>query len=107
LGTSQFVPRGYEDVSLGSGSFLRLGAEVTQPLWYIDDGSTLVPFYAKALYGYGFGQTITALGDRGSSYSSVGAGIGLQFRFFYVLDVDLQIGAAFRFERDDVKVVWR
>lgn len=107
LGTNQFVPRGYEDVALGSGSFLRVGAEVTQPLWYIDDGSTLIPFYAKALYGYGFGQTMTALGDRGRSYSSVGAGLGLQFRFFYVLNFDVQIGVAFRLEQDDVDLVWR
>jgi hypothetical protein len=107
VGTSQFVPRGYEDVALGSGSFLRVGAEVTQPLWYIDDGSTLIPFYAKALYGYGFGQTLTTLGDRGRSYSSVGAGLGLQFRFFYVLNFDIQIGATFRLERDDVDLVWR
>jgi hypothetical protein len=107
VGTSPFVPRGYEDIALGSGSFLRLGAEVTQPLWYVDDGSTLIPFYAKALYGYGFGQTMTALGDTGTSYSSVGAGIGLKFRFFYVLDFDVQIGAAFRLEREDIGLVWR
>ncbi|PSQ61922.1 MAG: hypothetical protein BRD27_02760, partial [Bacteroidetes bacterium QH_10_64_19] len=107
IGTSQFVPRGYEDVALGSGSFLRVGAEVTQPLWYIDDGSTLIPFYAKALYGYGFGQTMTALGDEGASYSSVGAGIGLEFRFFYALDFDVQIGAAFRLGPEDIDLVWR
>ena len=107
IGTSQFVPRGYEDVALGSGSFLRVGAEVTQPLWYIDDGSTLIPFYAKALYGYGFGQTMTALGDEETSYSSVGAGIGLEFRFFYALDFDVQIGAAFRLGPEDIDLVWR
>ncbi|MEF8864804.1 MAG: hypothetical protein V5A20_03495 [Salinibacter sp.] len=107
LGTRQFVPRGYEDVSLGAGSFVRLGAEVTQPLWYIDDGSTLVPFYAKALYGYGFGQTLTEVGAAGPTYSSVGAGLGLQFRFFYALEFDLQIGAAVRLEPGDLDLVWR
>lgn len=107
MGTSSFVPRGYEDRSFGTGSFVRLGAEVTQPLWYIDDGSTLVPVYAKALYGYGFGQSMTSVGDDGVTYSSVGGGLGLRFRFFYVLDLDVQIGAAIRIEPGDVDLVWR
>ena len=80
---------------------------MTQPLWYIDDGSTLVPVYAKALYSYGFGQTLTSVTDAGSFSSSVGAGIGLQFRFFYVLDFDLQIGVAARLEPGDAELVWR
>jgi hypothetical protein len=92
---------------LGAGSFLRVGAEVTQPLWYIDDGSTLIPFYAKALYGYGFGQTLTSLDEPGTYRSSVGVGLGLQFRFFYLLDVDLQIGIAARLEPGGLEVVWR
>jgi hypothetical protein len=107
LSTSRFVPRGYEDTALGAGSFLRVGAEVTQPLWYIDDGSTLIPFYAKALYGYGFGQTLTSLDEPGTYRSSVGVGLGLQFRFFYLLDVDLQIGIAARLEPGGLEVVWR
>lgn len=108
LATQQFVPRGYTDVALGAGTFLRLGAEVTQPLWYIDDGSTLVPFYAKALYGYGFGQTLAPVGSgAGGTRSALGAGIGLQFRFFYVLNFDLRLGAAFRVEPQDTEAVWR
>jgi hypothetical protein len=108
VGTSQFVPRGYEDVALGSGSFLRVGAEVTHPLWYVDDGSTLIPFYAKALYGYGFGQTLAPVGSgAGGTRSALGAGIGLQFRFFYVLNFDLRLGAAFRVEPQDTEAVWR
>ena len=107
VGTSRFMPRGYEDVALGSGSFVRLGAEVTQPFWYIDDGSTLLPIYAKALYGYGFGQTLTAIADAENSYSSVGAGLGFQFRFFYMLDFDIQVGLAARLESGSMGVVWR
>jgi len=107
VGTDTFVPRGYEDLALGAGSFLRLGAEVTQPLWYVDDGSTLVPVYVKALYGYGFGQTLTAMDEAGPFRSSVGGGLGLQFRLFYLLDVDLQFGVAVRLEPGDVDLVWR
>lgn len=107
MGTRQFVPRGYEELSLGGGSFVRLGGEVTQPLWYIDDGSTLVPFYAEALYGYGFGQTLTNLNTFDQTYSSVGVGLGFQFRLFYALEVDLQFGGALRLEPGDVDLVWR
>jgi hypothetical protein len=107
VGLRSFRPRGYENVFLGAGSFVRLGAEVTQPLWYIDGGSTLIPVYAKALYGYGFGESLTALDEKGPTYSSVGGGLGLQFRFFYLLDLNLQIGVAFRLGRGDADVVWR
>jgi len=107
VGLRSFLPRGYENVSLGAGSFMRVGAEVTQPLWYIDDGSTLIPFYAKALYGYGFGQSLTALDETGPTYSSVGGGLGLQMRLFYLLDLNLQVGAAFRLGPGDVDLVWR
>ena len=107
VGTNSFVPRGYEDRVLGAGSFVRMGAEVTQPLWYPDDGSTLIPFYAKALYAYGFGQTLTAVDEAEGFCSSVGAGLGLQFRLFYLLDLDLQVGAAFRLEPGDIEPVWR
>jgi hypothetical protein len=50
---------------------------------------------------------MTALGNEGVSYSSVGAGIGLEFRFFYALDFDVQIGAAFRLKPEDIDLVWR
>jgi hypothetical protein len=39
--------------------------------------------------------------------TSVGAGLGLQFRLFYLLDLDLQVGAAFRLEPGDIEPVWR
>jgi hypothetical protein len=107
VGLRSFLPRGYENESLGAGSFVRFGAELTQPLWYIDGGSTLIPFYAKALYGYGFGQSLTAIDREGPTYSSVGAGLGLQFRFFYLLDLNLKIGAAFRLGPGEIDLVWR
>ena len=53
-----FLPRGYGDVLLESGTFLRYEADVVQPLWFIDNGFLLVPFYAKALYTYGFAESI-------------------------------------------------
>ena len=101
-----FVPRGFEDAVLGSGTFYRLDAEVTQPLWFIDDGWTLVPAYAKALYGYGFAQTLSGV-QGGGQRSSLGAGLGLQFRLFYIFNFDLRVGAAYRVEPGDFEVVNR
>ncbi len=103
-----FVPRGYEDRGLGEGTFLRLDAEVTQPLWFVDDGFTMLPLYVKAVYTYGFGQTLHALEkSKGPRLSSVGGGLGVRFRFFYLLDFDLRIGGAYRLEPGDGTVVYR
>jgi hypothetical protein len=107
LSLDQFVPRGYENAFLGSGTFLRLGTEITQPLWYVDDGWTLVPVYVNALYSYGFAQTLMPLHASGSLRSSIGGGVGLQLRFFYVLDLSLQFGLAYRLEPGDVEGVYR
>jgi hypothetical protein len=124
VGAGTFVPRGYEEASLGSGSFVRLDAMYTQPLWYIDNGFVLFPLYFRALYGYGFGQTLlpvegtaqyTADGpdgapvirDTGTSLSSVGVGLGLEVRLFYSLTLDLRIGAAYRLEAGDIEPVFR
>lgn len=105
----RFVPRGYEDAVLGEGTFLRVGAEVVQPLAYVDDGMTLVPLYVKALYAYGFGQTLgrASEGLSGSLRSSTGGGVGLQARLFHALDVDLRVGLAYRIEASDVALTTR
>ncbi len=95
-----FGPRGYEGEGLGAGTFARLDLELTRPLWYIDDGFVLVPFYFKALYAYGFAQALRPVESRfvSGSRSSVGAGLGLELRFFHHFDVALRLAGAFRFE---------
>ena len=108
-----FLPRGYGDVLLASGTFLRYGADVVQPLWFIDNGFLLVPFYAKALYTYGFAESIwrTAQGENrasgGGALSAVGAGLGFQFRLFHLLDLDLRLGVAFNPETRTWSGVYR
>ena len=108
--TGTFVPRGHSSVSrLPSGPFLQFEAEVTQPLWYIDDGLTIVPFYAKALSVYGFAETLGSVdgGQWTRRLSSVGAGISLTSRVFYGFDLTFRVGAAYRPARDDVVAVYR
>ncbi len=104
-----FVPRGYEDVDLPGGTFLRFDAEITQPLVYVDDGLSIVPIYLKALSAYGFGQALGEVngGTWSRRLSSVGAGLGLHMRLFYVLDLTFRIGGAYRFETDDAAWITR
>jgi hypothetical protein len=103
-----FVPRGYEDTVLGEGTFARFDAEVTQPLWFIDDGSMLLPLYFEAVYAYGFGQTLQPIdAPFGQSLSSIGGGLGVRFRFFYLLNFDLRIGGAYRMEPGDGEWIFR
>jgi hypothetical protein len=88
-----------------------LEAEVTQPLWYVDDGLTILPIYAKALSMYGFGEMLGPLdGERAfleNRISSVGGGVSLQLRLFYMLNLDLRAGLAYRPGRNDVRVIYR
>ena len=108
--TGTFVPRGHSSVDrLPSGPFLQFEAEVTQPLWYIDDGATLLPLYAEALALYGFGETLGSVdgGRWQRTLSSVGGGVSLRMRLFYGFRLALRVGAAYRPETDDVTAVYR
>ncbi len=108
--TGSFVPRGHSSVQqLPSGPFLQFEAEVTQPVWYIDEGVTLLPFYAKALSVYGFGETLGQVeqGRWREAVSSVGGGLRLECRVFYGFDLDLRVGAAYRPGPNDVVTIYR
>lgn len=108
--TGTFVPRGHSSFNrLPSGPFLQLEVEITQPVWYIDDGLTLLPFYAKALSLYGFGEVLGSVdgGHWRRALSSVGAGLSLETRVFYGFNLDLRIGAAYRPETEDIVTIYR
>jgi hypothetical protein len=108
--TGSFVPRGHSSVQqLPSGPFLQFEAEVTQPVWFIDDGITLFPFYAKALSVYGFGETLGQVeqGRWREAVSSVGGGLRFECRVFYSFDLDLRLGAAYRPGLNDVVTIYR
>jgi len=111
VATSTFVPRGYEnDVgTLGRDPFLQFEAEVTQPLWYIDDGLTLLPVYAEALSVYGFAETMGSV--KGSvwrrRFTSVGAGLSLKARIFYRFNLELRAGVAYKPWENEVEPVFR
>ena len=101
-----FLPRGHEDAYLDRGSFLGADLEIVQPFTYIDNGWVLVPLYVKAVYMYGFADTLHPLGG-GRAHSSAGAGLGVQFRVFYLFDFDLRVGAAYVIERRRLVPTWR
>ncbi len=105
-----FLPRGYENSFVGEGAFLQLNLLAVQPLWYIDDGFVLLPFFFKALYAYGFAETFFPVDGRDRPWtrlSSVGGGIGLQYRFFYRFDFDLRIGASYLLEAKRWEATYR
>jgi hypothetical protein len=111
LNTTTFVPRGHGEEAnvLDSGTFLQLEAEVTQPLWYIDDGTTLFPFYAKVLSVYGFGETLGRIDDGTwrHAVSSIGGGLSLQTRLFYTFDLDLRLGVAYKPQAQEIAAIAR
>ena len=96
---------------LPTGTFVRWKADVVQPLWFVDDGSVLLPVYLKALYGYGFASTLSraenAFAQRVPRQSAVGGGLGIRLRLFSLLDLDLRFGAAYRPTQGDVVAVYR
>ena len=109
LNVRSVVPRGTDVGALPGGAFLQLETEVTQPLWYIDDGVSLVPFYAKVLSIYGFGETLGRVRAGGwtEQLTSVGGGISLEARFFYNFALDLRVGIAYQPGRQSAEVIGR
>jgi hypothetical protein len=106
VSSTALLPRSYRDRGLNAGTFAAVGAEVVQPLAHIDDGLTLVPLYIQALYAYGFGETVRVLSGRGGGgLSAIGGGIGVRFRFFYVLNIDFRVGVAYRPADRDVRLI--
>lgn len=98
-----FAPRGYRGTGRalpGEGTYLRFGLKYTQPLWYTDTGSVLLPVALDAIYGFALGQAQyrasgspdLALSDR---RASVGGGLGVSFRAFGLLPVDLEVGVSY------------
>ena len=104
--TDRFVPRGYENRALGEGEFVRFDAEVLQPLWYVDDGSMLLPVYFEAFYTYGFGQRLQSV-RTGASLRSAGGGLGVRLRAFYGAQLDLRFGVSYRVGPGDTRFVGR
>ena len=85
---SLVLPHGKE-AYIGDGIHLRIDAEVFQPIWYIQDGFLSIPTYFKVLYLYGFAQRLVHSDDQ-YRMSSGGIGVGLQFRLFHYLNMDVR-----------------
>lgn len=109
LSANPVLPRGYvgEGLGLPQGTFGLLGAEVVQPITFIDDGWTTIPIYLKSLYTYGFAEALWYTSHPQERLSALGMGLGLRFRFFYAFDFDARIGAAFRPSSNDIRLINR
>lgn len=85
---SLVLPHGKEGY-IGDGTHLRIDAEIFQPIWYIQDGFLTIPTYFKVLYLYGFAQRLVHSDDQYGIWSG-GIGVGLQFRLFHYLNMDVR-----------------
>ncbi len=103
----RFVPRGYENEFIDRGTYVRYGAEYIQPIAYIDNGPFTVPLYFKAIYAFAYASTFGKISGAGRRFSSVGGGLGIKMRFFYLINVDLRITPAYLVERRKWDLVFR
>jgi hypothetical protein len=98
-----FVPRGYQGVGPalpGAGTHVRFDLQYTQPLWYVDTGSVLLPVALDAIYGFALGQvqyrasgsTDLALRQR---RAAVGGGLGLSVRPAGLVPINLEVGVSY------------
>ena len=90
----RLTPRGYESRSFSEERYSGLDALVVQPIWFVDNGLVILPVYLKVLYLFGFAEAMYASGSA-RSYRSVGLGLGMEFRIFHYLDLELRLGGAF------------
>ena len=102
-----FVPRGYSDIALPSGTYTRFDVEVVQPFAYPDRGSTLFTVVANAFYLYGTAQTLRDWQSTVPPLSSATAGIGARLRIGYSLPIDVRVGASYRFRDNEWRGAFR
>ncbi|MEX0821432.1 MAG: hypothetical protein WD021_04730 [Rhodothermales bacterium] len=104
-----FYPRGYEieTIFLDAGTFGTAGLELTRALWYVDDGFVLPPVFVKALFVYGFAESMQGITGHASRRSTVGAGLGIQLRLFHNIDLTLRAAPVYRLEPSDWFVTFR
>lgn len=106
---SEVFPRGYETetVFLASGTYGKAGVEVTQPLWYIDDGFVLLPFFFRALFAYGFVESMQPIAGSARVLTVAGGGLGVEARFAYGINVTLRAAPVYRFHERDWAMTFR
>jgi hypothetical protein len=92
-----FMPRGYQSVYLGEGTFARAGVEIVQPVSFVDDGLLILPIYVGAAYLYGTAEMLqTVAGPSDVDLASLAGGLGLRVRFAHMIDLDLRFGLTLR-----------
>ena len=101
--TERFAPRGYRDLGPAlpdAGTYLRFDLRITQPLWYVDRGSVLLPVFVDALYGFGMGQAQYRVDADGTPAlverrAAATGGLGVQVNGFRV-----EVGLSYRIDLD-------
>lgn len=83
-------PRGWERAFVQSGDFVMLGAEVRQPVLFVDDGFQIVPLFLRSAYAFGFTERLHNARDFRDDLASVGLGFGIEFRMGHSINLDLR-----------------
>ncbi len=87
---SGFRPRGWERAFVPSGDFVMVGAEVRQPIVFVDDGFQIVPLFLRSAYAFGFTERLHNARDFSDDLASVGLGFGVEFRLGHTINLDLR-----------------
>jgi hypothetical protein len=90
-----FLPRGLENTLLGGGTFVKFGADIVQPVAYVDNGLLILPLFIKAIYVYGFAESVKSISSVTFDFDSVGGGLGIQLRVLHSLSLDMRVGGAY------------
>jgi hypothetical protein len=110
----RFAPRGYRRVGRalpGKGTHVRFDVKYTQPFWYVDTGSALLPVALDAVYGFALGQA-QYRASTGSPLSlrerraAVGGGVGLTFRPLGQIPLSLEVGASYALDPAPTQNRW-
>lgn len=76
--------------------FLRIGADYLTPVWYIDRGIMTLPVHADVLYATVFGNSVINTTQIESRHTAFGLGLGLRFRVFRNIALDVQYNLAYK-----------
>jgi hypothetical protein len=102
-----FLPRGLENTFLGSGSYVKYGADLVQPIAYVDNGLLILPIFVHSIYLYGFAESVKPTGDLSLDFDSVGGGLGVELRVLHALSMDVRFGVAYLPDSGDFETVLR
>lgn len=106
FGLRFFKPVGWEDAPVADDHYGRIGLRVRQPIAFPDDGWLTIPVFLRALYLKAGAEVIARMDDTTERYSTFSAGMGVKFRIWHFIDIDVSWDAAYRLQTGEWDAVW-